>query len=397
MREKQFKILAVDDNPKNIQVIGSILRKANYQVGFAFNGQQALDLLGGSNDYDLVLLDVNMPVMNGYETCIQIRKNPSLENIPVIFLTALSEVENIVRGFDSGAQDYVSKPFNSMELLARVQTHVELKDSREKLLQVNVWLEQKVNERTIELQQSNRALDSANKQLKNANKELLLLDEAKADFLRIISHEINTPLNGIIGFTNILKEELKNVALYEMLDFLDLSAKRLEKFANISLLITELKTKRKKIYWEDIELETLFDELTGSMKKQLEQKEIKLVFNIQGQSILGDKKLVKRSFESLLENAIKYSPPKGVISILVREDDDFIVCEVLDEGIGFLAKILEEPFKMFAYGKEHVDEDKGLSLTLVELIMEAHKGKIEIDNRKEGGAIVSLSFRKKTV
>src|SRR5665647_1861075 len=92
---KEFKILAVDDNPKNIQVIGSILMEANYEVGFAMDGKQALDLLLESNDYDLVLLDVNMPVMNGIETCKAMHLNKLLREIPVIFLTAMNEPDNI--------------------------------------------------------------------------------------------------------------------------------------------------------------------------------------------------------------------------------------------------------------------------------------------------------------
>jgi len=395
VNRKQYKILAVDDNPKNIQVIGSILRKADYLVGFAFNGQQAIDLLNGSGNYDLVLLDVNMPEMNGYETCLHIRENEKLNDIPVIFLTALSEVENVVRGFDSGAQDYIVKPFNAPELLARVQTHVELKSSREKLRQANIWLEQKVKERTQELQKSNRELESLNKKLERANRELELLDEAKVDFLGIISHEINTPLNGIIGFTNILREELKNNELNEMLNFLDISAKRLEKFTKMSLLITELRTKRKNIYFQEIDLHLVLNGIIEGFKDQIRENDIHIVLQNNEQTLWGDLRLVTICFESLLNNALRFTPANRSILISVYSGGRFVICDFEDEGSGFPPKILKEPFRLFSYGQEHEDENKGLSLALIKLIMDAHQGDVRLANRKKGGALVRLYFKRR--
>ena len=140
---KKFKILVVDDIPKNIQVLGSILKKANYLAGFATNGKQAIDILQHTDDYDLVLLDISMPVMNGFDVCRAIRENTRLKEIPVIFLTAYTNTENIVKGFDAGAQDYVTKPFNLKELLARVDTHLRLKQKTDQIRSLNIILDQK--------------------------------------------------------------------------------------------------------------------------------------------------------------------------------------------------------------------------------------------------------------
>jgi two-component system sensor histidine kinase/response regulator len=390
MDGRQFKILAVDDNPKNIQVIGSILRKANYHVGFALNGQQALDLLCESDDYDLVLLDVNMPVMNGYETCIQMRRNPLLKDIPVIYLTALNEVDNIVKGFDSGAQDYVSKPFNARELLARVQTHLELKQMRKKLQQTNEWLEAKVLERTSELQK-------ANEELEKANRELEQLDEAKADFLGIISHEINTPLNGIVGFTRILKEEMQNDDLYEMIDFLDISAKRLEKFAANSLLFTELRTKRKKIVQEETEVQHMINDVLAQSSHQIKAKKIEVVLKQDTPAVFGDRRLVYKCVECLIDNAVKFSPDYGKVTISIYKKNGFILCEFEDEGIGFSDKLLDDPFTLFPADSVHQDEDKRFSLALIKLIMDAHHGKISLSNKSDGGAKACVMFPEKSM
>jgi phosphoserine phosphatase RsbU/P len=141
INEKQLKILVVDDNPANIQVIGSILRTQGYVVGYATDGQQAIALLKNTLDYDLVLLDVDMPLMDGFATCRVIRADHTLKDIPVIFLTAFTEPEKIVTGFDAGGHDYITKPFNSKELLARVNTHLQLKYKNDQVIRMNHELE----------------------------------------------------------------------------------------------------------------------------------------------------------------------------------------------------------------------------------------------------------------
>ena len=382
-----LKILAVDDNPQNIKVIGSILREADYSVGFAFNGQQALDLLFRSGDYDLILLDVNMPVMNGYETCRKIRQQSRFDHLPVIFLTALSETENIVNGLEAGAQDYVSKPFNSRELLARVKTHLELKVSREKLARTNEWLEHRVGERTRDLQ-------VANDKLARANAELESLDEAKVDFLKIISHEINTPLNGIIGFTGILKEEMKEDAVVEMIHFLEQSARRLMDFAALSLLITELRTKHKHINPEEVDLKLLNREITDELKSAGQREGKLYCVNYNARSVYADRDLLKKCLIAVLRNSLKFSPLAGSVVLTYTESAEDVSCRIEDEGPGFSERILNLPYQLFTFGSDYRDEDKGLSLALVKLVMDAHQGTVRLSNREHGGACVELVYPK---
>lgn len=133
-------ILIVDDNIKNIQVLGNILREYNYEIAVALNGQEALDWIK-SDSFDLILLDIMMPEMDGYEVCLEIKKNEQCKDVPIIFLTAKTESENIIQGFESGAVDYVTKPFNSAELLSRVKTHLDLKNIRDNLVHAKDQLE----------------------------------------------------------------------------------------------------------------------------------------------------------------------------------------------------------------------------------------------------------------
>ena len=386
-KENIFKILVVDDNSKNIQVLGSILRESGYSVGFAFDGQQALTLLQKTNDYDLVILDVNMPIMNGFETCRAMRKNEDMKDIPVLFLTALNEINDIVAGFDAGGQDYITKPFNSDELLSRVKTHIELKYTKDQLKRVNQWLEENVEERTLELQQANSKLEAA-------NRELQALDKAKSDFLNIISHEINTPLNGIVGFVSILKDELVHSELYEMLQHLEISVRRLERFSRISLRITALGTKNLAIKKEIIRVDQLIELTRKRLAEQIEKKGIDLHIEgeIDGSSIYGENELIELCFESILKNAINYSPNGGQIVISIASSREQTVCAFIDQGKGFSAKALLNLYQLFAPGEPYFEGKKGLDLALVKFILDAHKGEIQVSNNEQLGATVTLTF-----
>ncbi len=138
-------ILIVDDVSKNIQLLGNILRKENYQISFASQGEQALSMISDVKP-DLILLDIMMPGMDGYEVCEKLKSNMETNEIPVIFLTAKTEITDIVKGLQSGAVDFISKPFNSAELLARINTHLELKQAKKELKNYAVQLEKRNNE-----------------------------------------------------------------------------------------------------------------------------------------------------------------------------------------------------------------------------------------------------------
>ncbi|MEX0982186.1 MAG: response regulator [Bacteroidales bacterium] len=135
-------ILIVDDNPKNLQVLGKILKDNHYSIEFAMNGQIALEWIS-ARQFDLVLLDINMPGMDGFEVCNRIRSDQQYHQIPIIFLSAETSRESILKGFEVGAQDYVTKPFDSRELLARVRTHIELKKNRDEISEFSDLLKTK--------------------------------------------------------------------------------------------------------------------------------------------------------------------------------------------------------------------------------------------------------------
>jgi phosphoserine phosphatase RsbU/P len=157
---KDYKILIVDDNMENLRVLGNILFVEEYKISYTSRGAEAIEM-AQSNDFDLILLDVMMPNMNGFEVCENLRNDPRSKEIPIIFLTAKTDTDSIIKGFNLGAQDYVTKPFNTEELLARVRLHIELKVNRERIKKYAAKQQELnyiLNEQLIEIEQKNKNL-----------------------------------------------------------------------------------------------------------------------------------------------------------------------------------------------------------------------------------------------
>ncbi len=184
-------ILIVDDNPHNLQVLGNLLREEKYEIEFAVSGEATLDWLK-NRQFDLILLDINMPGMNGFEVCKKIRSNKETNEIPIIFLSAESERESILKGFEVGAQDFVIKPFDSRELLARVKTQLELKSKTEKLEKINKWLGKKI-ESWLKVSLTTQA----SKETYDLSAKMIAFDKNQSFVLRDIRLELRTSINEI--------------------------------------------------------------------------------------------------------------------------------------------------------------------------------------------------------
>lgn len=371
----EYVILIVDDNPKNLQLLGSILKENDYKVEFATNGREAIEWID-EQPFDLVLLDIMMPGMDGYETCRFIRQNPENNDMPVIFLTAKTAKESIVKGFDSGAQDFISKPFDKQELLARVGTHLELRTSKLKLREVNSWLEDRVSERTAQLEQANRQLSN--------------LDEAKTEFLNLIGHEIRTPLNGIIGPMQLLRSDKRDSELELMLGLMEESVDRLERFALQALLITNLRTGKHKLNPEKVDLRDVFLNIGTDPVAILRNSKTKLRVNIEDPIyVIVDKELITVCFERIVENTLQYIKAEGEIIVNARKEKNYVEVFISDKRIKFNENFLDSMNKLFEPAGEYSDSNLGIGMVLVNLILSAHNAVISIiDNNELGPAIV---------
>lgn len=385
MKNRTPKILIVDDNPKNIQVLASFLTAEGYELEYSTSGIEALEWLKEEN-FDLVLLDIMMPEMDGFEVCEKIKANPKHVDLPIIFLTAKTDAESITIAFQKGGVDYISKPFNSNELLSRVAAHVGLKMSKDRLKEMNLHLEEMVAKRTHQLNESLKELAIANTELKN-------LDKAKSEFMMILSHEIRTPLNGILGGIQILKEFEMPEETIEFLQMLDDSTKRLESFAMKTLEISQLQTMGKDLFKiEMLKLNELIPYLKEKFKAQIELKNLQIVESAKEIRINADFNYLAMALTQLFDNAVFHSPENGLIEIVTEEVPETAVFTISDQGKGFSDKILAKPIKTFYGDSKNIDGKKGLGLYLANIITETHSGSLKFGNKKEGGAFVRIEF-----
>lgn len=386
MENNLFKILLVDDNPKNIQVLGNILHNQGYNTEYALSGMEALEWMKDEN-FDLILLDIMMPIMDGYEVCETIRKNHAFDNVPIIFLTAKTDKESTIKGLKLKAQDYINKPFNSEELLARIKTQLELKYSKDKLENVNKYLEEQVKIRTEELNEANVSLEKA-------NIELLQLDSAKSNFLNLLSHEIRTPLNGIIGPLQLLKNRIDNENLINLINILELSVTRLEKFSYTTLLITTLKSGKREPELEQININQLIEFSIIEFGDQINAKSLKINSDSisNGLILTGEYELIMEAFKRALDNAITFSENNSEIQIQVNQLTDKIELIIKDQGSGFPETILNKKLELFNSADVHHNENVGLDLYLIEQIIQAHQGILTFGNNPDKGAFINFSF-----
>lgn len=383
------KVLIVDDNGKNIQLLGNLLLEAGYIVEYAFNGQLALQWLERS-DFDAILLDIMMPDMDGFETCARIKQIPERMNIPVIFITARDDTDSITKAFKVGGVDYLSKPFNQDELLARLATHVELKTNREKLIDTTHWLAEEVRQKTTEIQQ-------AKEELEEAYNELKLLDLAQNEFLKSISHEIRTPLNGIVGSLSLLEGFKDSEEMNEVISLLKKSVQKLEKYSYTALQIAFLRLRGvEKQEFIDVNISAIIKNCVGTYLTQAKEKGLIIRYktNATGVVIKGDYDLLVMAINALIESSIVFSH-EGIIDVSISDSTDGVWCTITDEGTPFTD---DTPVYMFdsmnSKGWIH-DRNTCLELHLAQIILLSHGGTLLFRNIENAPGTITSFFLKK--
>ena len=377
-------ILIVDDNPKNLQVLGKLLQYENFEVEFAIDGQSALDWMEAKK-FDLMLLDINMPVISGFEVCKKIRSNPKFDKMPIIFLTADIDRESILKGFELGAQDYVTKPFDSRELIMRVKTHLSLKNSREKLEELNLSLEDKVKERTAELLIAKEKAEET--------------DRLKTVFLNNLSHELRTPMNGILGFINLLKKpELEEEKKEKYIEIVNISAERLLDTMDELVVISRIEAGDNMLHITSFDLNQEMHFQFAFFKPKADKKAIQLLCSNKIDSnaaiIKSDKIKIASILTNLINNAIKFTN-KGTVEFGNYIENGNLVIFVKDTGVGIPTNRLEAIFERFVQAdtrltREH--EGLGLGLSITKAYVEALGGKIAVESEKGKYSVFTVTL-----
>jgi two-component system sensor histidine kinase/response regulator len=388
--ERKPRVLVVDDIESNIEFVSEVLAMEDIEIISAKTGADALGL-AFKNIPDLILLDISMPLMNGFEVSKLLKNDDLTKDIPIIFLTARVEKEDIINGFEHGAVDYITKPFNFSELISRVKTHLELKHKTELLKNLNVKLELDVNNQTHALKKAYEDIRIVNLELQEAHDKLSKLDKVKTEFVHHINHELRTPLNGIQGYVDLLKESCCDESSSSYIKSIESLTERLIRVAELSLLFTELKTRKHEVVLQPVNFVEVLNETIGCFNTTQKNINIRLENPFNELIIQAEHKLLFTCLSIVIENALKYSPSNSFISISIGKNDKNIEFILLDNGAGFSEKALEQLFNFFsADNLHHHTNGFGIGLATAKLILDVISGEIFISNRIPNGSMVKI-------
>jgi signal transduction histidine kinase len=350
-----MKILIVDDTPANIDILGHFLRQSGLEISIAPDGEIAQKIIS-NNKPDLILLDVMMPGVDGYQLCEILKANDQTKNIPIIFITARSEIENVVKGFEVGGVDYIVKPLQELEVLVRVKSQLSIV----KLIR--------------ELKRSNRDLK---------------------EFTSIASHDLKEPLRKIIYFGEFLKEKITNVNEegHRFIDKIQDASNRMNTLIDDLLIFSSVSTKEKNFERHDL-TEIAQDSLVN-LENRIEITQGKV--NISKlPSIEVDPSQLGQLFQNLIGNSLKYhregTPP--VVNICCKSSENEKVEIVIeDNGIGFNEKYTDKIFQPLErlHGRSAY-EGSGIGLAICKKIVDRHHGTISVKSTEGMGSTFIITL-----
>ena len=378
----QNTILIVDDMPNNLGALLDYLTDFGFEVLVAEDGESAIEQVEYALP-DLILLDVLMPGIDGFETCSRLKSNQTTKDIPVIFMTALSDAEDKVKGFSVGGVDYVTKPIQQAEVLARVTTHLSIRNLQKQLQQQNECLQQEICDR-IKIEQQ---LQIRTAQLETANQEL----EA---FSYSVAHDLRNPITSINGYIWVLEEEYAYLLDEDGKHYLErvrIATERMEQLIDDILRLSQVT--KSKMQFDTVDLSRIAKEIVISLRQTSKEREVEFIIP-EGIVAQGDEQLLKIVLENLLCNAWKYTRNKprariefGVFQQGINTQSSVDTYFVRDDGAGFDMAKADKLFGAFSrlHGKNEF-EGTGIGLATVQRIVHRHGGKIWADGEVNKGA-----------
>ncbi|MCP4350294.1 MAG: response regulator [Desulfobacterales bacterium] len=383
MNNAKANILIVDDEKTYIDLLAGILSD-KYNIAIAKNGEQALKRLQSGNLPDLILLDIMMPGMSGYDVCEKLKADEKKHNIPIIFITAMDEVVDEVKAFKFGAVDYITKPFNSITVSARVRTHISLKQHQDNLADL-------VAERTAELNQVLSDLKVAKEKADAAN-------QAKSDFLMNMSHELRTPLNGVLSASELITTSDTAEELEELQNIIQSSSHAL--LQNVETILDFTRSKDDAL--ELIEQPFQLHEVLSKMKTQFFHKGVYINISLSFENfdhdipnfIIGDAHRLNEIINYILENVAKFTDndPNAQLAVKVTEKTETHVklkFAITDKGIGISQQNLTsvfEPFSQVDTSSTRQYDGVGIGLSVCKQLVALMDGKIWVESESGKGS-----------
>ncbi|HYC43615.1 MAG TPA: hybrid sensor histidine kinase/response regulator [Noviherbaspirillum sp.] len=448
-QQGMIEILVVEDSPTQAAKLRLLLEGKGYRVQVAGNGMLALELIRRRRP-DLVLSDIIMPEMDGYALCHAIKSNPETRSVPVILVTSLIDPQDIVRGLECGADNFVRKPYAEDYLLVRIEhvlmnyrlrqggeeggtaiylngekhiVHAErqqildlLVSTYEQAVVVNEELqarERQVNELNVRLGHHAAQLEATNREIASKNVELEQANRMKSEFLANMSHELRTPLNAIIGFSEALRDGLLGPlaqAQQEAAGDIYDSGKHLLLLINDILDLSKIEAGKMELEREPTDIQDLMQNTLTVFKDKAVTGQIRLRLEMEAVgAVLVDRRKTRQIVYNLLSNAVKFTPPGGAVTLrMCRQDADklasqrivgeegpdpsvrqFLTICVIDTGIGISEAdlgCLFKPFVQLDSGLARKYEGTGLGLALVKQLVELHGGVMTVRSEPQQGS-----------
>lgn len=375
--ENKASILVVDDTIENIDILVALL-EADYDLVVALDGEAALRAVRRALP-DMILLDVMMPSIDGYEVCRRLKADPATEQIPVLFLTALTDEANEQLGLELGAVDYIAKPFNPALVKTRVANHLALANARKKLQQYNATLETLVEQRT--------------QSLEDALARLKAVDEAKSEYLFAISHELRTPANGILGMGSLAIDALPpGEESEEIRDCFDESCQRLMSMLDSAMHLAQLQTGKAFLSLEPLSLVEVVDTAISAVQSDNPAANFRITQTGRPPvRVDADRQFLTQSLQTLLKAALKLNLDHSSVEISyeVVGAQAFVRISVVGEALPeALSKTLFDTFS--SDRNASYVEDLGLQLPVAEKMIRAMRGQVEVRNADGPGFVITV-------
>lgn len=374
MTDNAPHILIADDNPANVELLSAILTEHGYQVYYAYQGRDALDMAQRLQP-DLILLDVTMPGMDGYEVCRTLKSDPIFSDTPVIFISAGDNLQQKLNAFQAGGVDYISKPFQTREVLARIQTHLEL------------------HYRRLEVERLRQS------EVAHLNK----INQMKDDVLKMVSHDLKNPLGRIMGGMELLSLELDDSlssdapyreSIMEKVEMIRAASQKMRQMLDDMLRLARSESKEIQTF-KPIALSKYLADILKEFDMAAHVKNITLKLDTvhDALTVYISPDVFAHAVQNLLANAIKYTPEGGQVTLGATSDGREISIYVKDTGLGIPPEDIPRLFDKFfrVQRSEHVrNSGVGLGLSIVKAIVDQHQGRVDIQSTLGQGSTFAI-------